>query len=279
MADKDQVTRRAALGLIGTGAVLLGSETFGFTNVTGARDVNVTVAGDPKRAVLGITDNSANIRRIDKESGEIFYLDDNTGGSFDLFASDVTLVDYANCTDDCPSVFLELAENHDYAVTVSCDGTNIDTTGPMTVQIEMNGSEVSVTTSQTTNNSIETKCNGNTESSGFSLVSASNVTQNGTQEFEFSPSNSKINKGDTITIDLNDADGVDYSAATATVTSGNGSASLDSNTIVFTSDSNTNKNKSVTIDVDGYAITDSSGEYTAFFNRGSKTESDKFTVE
>lgn len=285
MADKNRITRRAALGLVGSGAVLLGAETFGFSNVTGTRSVNVETADNPETALLGVTDNSENIDRIDKNPGHVFYLDDNTGGEFSISESAVTLVDYDDCTNNCPNVFLELAENHDYAIAVNCDGTNIDTTGQMSIQIEMNGSGVSVNTIQTTNHSIETKCSGNTESGGFSSVTAGNVARNTPQEFSFSVSGKNMKEGDTVTIYINESSGIDYSDANANVTSGqgnnqHGSALIESERIRFTAGRNINTNQNVKIDVTNYTIIGSTGEtYTAHFKRNGKTQSDNFAIE
>lgn len=53
MPNKSRITRRAALGLIGGGAVLASMETLGFTNVTGDRSVNVSTADDPD-ALIGL---------------------------------------------------------------------------------------------------------------------------------------------------------------------------------------------------------------------------------
>lgn len=291
MVDGGRITRRAALGCIGSGAVLACSETFGFTNVTGTRGVIIETAANPEEALLGIIDNSANVGQVKDGSGDVFYLNDNTGGAFDFAASDVTIVDYAGCTsdtaNDCPDVSIGLTStDHDYAVMISCDGTDIKATETMAIQIEVNGTGVSVDTTRTTENAVETQCSGNTETGGLRSVSASDAPQNGTQTFSFSPASSAIEDGDTIFIDLSDADGVDYSSATGTVKSGknknksHGTASfIDSNTIEFTATTKVNTGDTVTIEVDGYTIAGTSGEtYSARFSRNSASDRDDFTI-
>ncbi|WP_254766565.1 hypothetical protein [Salinilacihabitans rarus] len=46
MADTSRITRRAALGLVGGGALLTAGETLGVTSVTSTREVSVSVNGD-----------------------------------------------------------------------------------------------------------------------------------------------------------------------------------------------------------------------------------------
>lgn len=56
MVDTSKTTRRAALGLIGTGAVLTAADTLGFSEVMGTRGVSLNTTTDPE-ALIGLLVN------------------------------------------------------------------------------------------------------------------------------------------------------------------------------------------------------------------------------
>lgn len=258
------------------------SPQFAFSTVEADRVSTFESNQDPN-GLLGIVDNSPNIGTVDKDSQEVYYLDDNTGGTWSATDITATITSYANCnsggTADCPSVDVGVtAASHDFSLVVSCSGTDIKATDTMTLDITATG-DPTVVANRTTSASVETKCRGNTGGgSTFNWVNASNVTAGGTQTFEFDL-NTTLKNGDTVTIDLSDATGVDYSRpAKVTSVSGNDKAQfLDSDTLQFTSQGSTSGTVSIT--VDGYQVTGSTGDsYTAYFSKGGDTKTDDFQI-
>lgn len=276
---------RLALVVVLAGATALAAPQFALSSVEGDRNATLAAADDPT-GYLGITDNSANIGRVDKDAREVFYLDDNVGA---FAATDVTatVVAYANCTTDpgvsCPDVSVGLTSaSNDFSVTVSCEGTDVQADDVMTLRIEAT-SVVTVVAERTTGSTVETKCSGNTATSGeFSSVTAGNVTTAGaTQTFSFSLNGSDMKSQDAVTIDLSDATGVDYAGATASTTDGSATF-VDADTIEFSPNGKLKTTETVTISVDGYAVTDADGgPYTAQFVRSDASgfDTDEFEVQ
>lgn len=280
--------RRLSLLLVLAGAVALAPSQFAFSSVTADRTTQMQVTDDPG-AYLGIVDNSPNVGTVGKSSGDVVYLDDNAGGAFDASGISASIVSYANCTSDpgvdCPSVDVAPStDGHDFEVVVSCDGTDIKATDTMTISLQATGSTVSVDAQRTTSDAVETNCRGNTGGGGgFSSVTAGDVTQDGaTQSLSFTLSGSDMKNGGTVTVDLSDATGVDYSGATVTA-GGSGSATfVDENTIEFTASGKLKTGTTVQLSVDGYMVTDgSSAPWTAVFTRSDASgyDSDDFGVQ
>lgn len=275
---------RLALVVALAGAMALAAPQLAISSVEGDRNSTIAAVDDPS-GYLGITDNSANVGRVDKDAQEVFYLDDNVGA---FAAADVTatVVAYANCTTDpgvsCPDVSVgPTTAGHDFSVAVSCEGTDIQANDLLTVRIEA-ASGVTVLAERTTGSSVETKCSGNTGSSGgFSSVTAGDVTTAGdTQTFSFSLNGSDMKSKGTVTIDLSDATGVDYSGATASTTAGSATF-VDADTIEFSPSGKLKTTETVTISVDGYTVTDADGgPYTAQFVRSDASgfDTDDFDV-
>lgn len=262
---------------------------FAFSTVDADRAAAFQVVDDPD-GYLGIVDNSGNIGTVDKDAQDVYYLDDNAGGAFDATGITVSIVGYANCTSGstaaCPSVDVSpSSDGHDFEVVVSCDGTDIQATDSMTLSIRAEGDGVVVDAQRTTTSQVSTNCRGNTGGGGggFSSVSAGNVTAGGaTQSISFSLNGSDMKSQGTVTIDLSDATGVDYS--TASVTAGqSGSASFaDADTIEYSPNGKLKTTETVSLSVDGYVVTDGSGDpWTATFSRSDTTgyDSDDFYAE
>jgi uncharacterized membrane protein len=75
-SDLRSYTRRGALGLMGAGGVLAATETFGFSNFTRDRNLNIAVTNDLKSLLkVSVENESTSIdgQTLDQESATVYF--------------------------------------------------------------------------------------------------------------------------------------------------------------------------------------------------------------
>ena len=133
MGGKQRLTRRAALTLMGSGAVLAAGKTFGFTEATTDRSSSVSVADD-SQAALGID-------RLPPNQFNTVALTNNTTTPMALSATAASGVTRVVTPSDAP---LTLAAGETRRVAFSTDGATTNDTLELTGTITQNGEQTVV---------------------------------------------------------------------------------------------------------------------------------------
>lgn len=270
--------------LIAVGAVLVAGPAFGFTSLTADRGVQVSTGDDPG-GFLGVIDNSdadeANVQNTNDES-LLYFLDDNVGAFSSTGAIDVDVVAFDGDPTSLEATVRSDGDAADYAVVVTCGGSNLNTAGTPTIEVVADGDGVDVHLERTTVNSIDVNCRGGggggTGPAGFE---ADDVDPDGpTQRFRFNADALPSNGDASIDLTVAQANaGVDYrdvDDGDLTLVSGRGDLSFDSNVITF--DGRGNQDGTVEIELTGFEITDDRDGTAYYADDADRTDSDTFGV-
>ena len=189
------VIGKLAILFIVVGAVLLAGPVFGFSSLAADRGVFVDVASEQENALLGIQDQTTNNNvQIRPNTGdEPIHLLDNGVGITSVDDIDVSVTEFDGQADDGFDVTVT-EEAGEYPITVECAGSD-GGDGLMTLEITVAG-DATVTTTYTTEASVDVNCGGGDGPSGVPNLTINSVepADGGFVEFELN------NTGEDFTI-------------------------------------------------------------------------------
>lgn len=162
--DKQSLTRRAALGFIAGGSMLLVSESLAFTQTSASRESNLDTAADAN-ALLGLVDTS-NTAQVsgENDTATVYEITDNIGSlsESDIGVSVVKLVTQGGTELTSPPVEATVRNTGvaQFDVDISCTGETDDLGSSYQVVLDLAATtgDISVTATRKTSPYVDISC-------------------------------------------------------------------------------------------------------------------------